>query len=148
MTRVVPQAGLLYLLDADPSVLPGVPGAIQYAFGVLSSNNSLWFHIGTGATAWINLSGGGGSGGIANQRVFTYTVTGLEPDPTEIVVPLPAAMPTTSYQVFVSCQGCVNVVATDVAQAGKSTTQFVLSTTDSLVAGDKVAFYVSPTAIT
>ena len=59
MMRTVPTYGLTWLFDFDPTTGGGV-GGTQYAFGINTSDNSFWFHVGPTPTDWIKIGSGGG----------------------------------------------------------------------------------------
>lgn len=140
--NVVPLITLIWLFDFDPTTGPGV-GAAQNAFGINTADNSLWFHIGVGPTDWIKVGSGGGGGG-ANLEVIQYTVTGLEPDTSELTIALSTPLPDANYGVVATCQGVQRIAAWDVPNASKTTTQFIAIATGHLEAGDVVTFFVSP----
>lgn len=87
--------------------------------------------------------GGGGSTG-ATILAFTYTVTGDEPDLSEITITMPVEQES-DYIVVPTCQGVTNIAAFDVTD--KSPTTFVMHTTGALTAGDIIAFLVTPVTI-
>jgi hypothetical protein len=81
---------------------------------------------------------------VAPLQSFQYTVTGVEPDLSELIILLPVALANTSYNVVVTTQGAAQIMAYDVANVSKTTTQFVLSSTANFQAGDVIGFLVSP----
>jgi len=83
-----------------------------------------------------------GAGGSSLQ-VFSYTVTGLEADLSELTIAIPTAMTNTNYGVSATCQTVVNIASFDVHT--KTTTQFVLSATGDMTTGDVIMFFVAPT---
>lgn len=85
---------------------------------------------------------GGGSGG--GGQAFQYTVTGLEPDPSEITITLPVAMPNNAYGVVAQCQGCINIVGFDIPVTSRTTTNFLAIATGNLQAGDIILFVITP----
>lgn len=141
MIAVVPGVSLTWEFDFDPTTGAGV-AATQYAFGVRTDDHSWWFHFGVGPTQWERIGQGTGGGGGGSLQVFEYTVTGAEPDLSEITITIPTPMASTSYGVTWSCQGCAGIVGIDVT--AKSTTQFVAVATGDLTAGDVLAFFVAP----
>jgi hypothetical protein len=140
---VRPNYPLTWEVDFDPNSGGGIPGAPQYAFAVNVVGGSFWYHVGPGATDWLKIGSGSG-GAVVSLQVFGYTVTGAEPDPSEIAIALPVAQPDASYGVVATCQGVASIAAFDVAAASRTPTGFVLSVTGDLQAGDVVTFYVSP----
>ncbi len=140
--HAAPLASLIWLFDADPTTDGGV-GAVQYAFGINTADDSLWFHIGVTPIDWIKVGSGSGGGG-SNVQVIQYTVTGLEPDTSELTIPLSTPMSDTNYGVVATCQGVGRIPAWDVPNTSKTTTQFVAIATGHLEAGDVVVFFVSP----
>jgi hypothetical protein len=80
----------------------------------------------------------------SSLQVFEYTVTGVEPDLSELVIPIPTATANTNYGVMATCQGCAGIVPFDIPNTLKTTTQFVAIATGSLTAGDVIAFFLSP----
>ncbi len=93
-----------------------------------------------GVSGWL-VTGETGLASAVSLQVFTYTVTGLEPDLSQITVALPVAMPSANYGVAPACQGVTNIAEFDVT--GQTTTHFVIDATGSLQAGDQVVFFVS-----
>jgi len=75
-------------------------------------------------------------------QMFGYTVLGTEPDLSEITITLPAPAADVNYGVVATCQGVAAIAGLDVHT--KTNTDFVLSTTGDLQAGDVVMFFVSP----
>ncbi len=82
-----------------------------------------------------------GAGGSSLQ-VFQYTVTGVEPDLSELTITLPTAMLNTNYGVVATCQDVTNIASFDVNT--KTLTNFVLSVTGDMTTGDVIAFFVAP----
>jgi hypothetical protein len=80
------------------------------------------------------------SSSFAGAQVFGYVVTGLEPDLSELVVPLPAVRANATYRVFPSQGQCTNLLG--MAAAGKTVAQFVLSLSAPSTAGDVFNFLV------
>jgi hypothetical protein len=68
----------------------------------------------------------------------------VEPDLSELVIPIPTATANTNYGVMATCQGCAGIVPFDIPNTLKTTTQFVAIATGSLTAGDVIAFFLSP----
>ena len=135
-----PNFSLTWETDFDPNGGGGIPGAPQYAFAVNVSDGSLWYHSGVGAQDWIKI--GSGSGGGPAIQIFSYEVTGSEPDLSEIAITIPTPMADANYGVGATCQGVVNVAAFDVVS--KTPTGFTLIATGNLQAADVVTFYVGP----
>jgi len=71
---------------------------------------------------------------------FTYTVTGLEADLTDIPITLPAPRADANYGVGPHCQSVTNIAAFDITN--KTTTGFNLVVTGKLTAGDVILFIV------
>lgn len=139
MIRPVPNISLVWQFDFDPTTGSGVAAA-QYAFGVRTDVPSLWYHIGVGPTDWILL--GTGASPAPQVQVFQYTVTGAEPDLSELTISIPTATADTDYGVVFTTQGAVRTLVGDINT--KTTTSFVLSLTGDASAGDVVTFYLSP----
>ncbi len=137
----VPLASILWLLDTDPTSGSGV-AALQYAFGVNTSDNSLWFHIGVEPTAWIKVGDGSGGGGGSVLQAFVYTVSGAEPDLSEIDVALPTPIVGGNYVVSFACHGCAGILAVDITNI--TSAGFVVVGTGLFTAGDVIGFLVSP----
>ena len=141
MIQVLSQVpGLLWAFDFDPTTAGGIPGVPINAFGIRTDDHSLWFHVGVAPTAWFQLSGGGGGG--PTIQAFTYTVTGTEPDRSQIVVSLPTAMPSTAYVVMATCQGTAGIVPVDVPASLFSTTEFTVVGTGEFSTADVIGFVV------
>jgi hypothetical protein len=70
--------------------------------------------------------------------LVTYVVTGVEPDLSEITVPLAPAEPDANYAVFPATQGAAAIVGMDINT--KTTVSFRVSCTGNLTAGDPIAF--------
>jgi hypothetical protein len=141
MINVVPAISLTWEFDFNPTTGAGVP-APQYAFGVRTDDATFWFKFGVSPTQWERIGQGTGGGGGGTTQVFEYTVTGAEPDLSEITITLPTAMASTLYAVTWSCQGCAGIVGIDIT--AKTTTQFVAVATGKLTAGDVLAFFAAP----
>jgi hypothetical protein len=137
--RVVPNISLVWQFDFDPTTAGGVAAA-QYAFGVRTDVPSLWYHIGVSPTDWILL--GTGAAPAPQAQVFQYTVTGAEPDLSELTISIPTATANTSYGVVFTTQGAVRTLVGDINT--KTTTTFRLSLTGDASAGDVLTFYLSP----
>lgn len=90
-----------------------------------------------------SIGGGGGGGDTGNPQRFTYTVTGAEPDLSELVIALPAARASANYLVEMSQQEAAYQLGMNVATSSKTTTQFVLSLSANATAGDIFVFTVS-----
>lgn len=91
-------------------------------------------------------AGGGGGGALGLLQVFRYTVTGLEPDPSDFMVTLPAARLTDVYRVVGSFAGAAVILALDfpdLAVGDRTTTQFRVITSANTQAGDQIDFFVS-----
>lgn len=84
--------------------------------------------------------GGGGSGG-ATILAFTYTVTGDEPDLSEITITMPIPQES-DYIAVAQCQSVTAIAGFDITD--KSPTDFLLTATGNLTAGDIIAFIVTP----
>lgn len=139
--RPVPASEVIWTFTGgDPTAPPGV-AAVQYALGIRIDAPSIWFHTGVLPTQWIKVGDGSGGGGTTLQ-IFTYDVTGAEPDLSEIDVTLPSAMADTSYGVIAQCQGTTNIAGLDVPDASKTTTQFTVVATGNLTIGDRLLFMV------
>lgn len=78
----------------------------------------------------------------STAQVFSYEVTGLEPDPDNLVITLPAARANALYQVQVTQSTSTNFLGPQVAAASRTTTEFVLSLTSDATAGDIFWFTV------
>lgn len=91
-----------------------------------------------GVSAWYKVSGAAPS----SAQAFTYTVTGAEPDLSEITITLPTAIPGASYLVFPQCHGVTNIAGFDITNRTNAT--FHLVATGNLTAGDVIGFFVSP----
>jgi hypothetical protein len=72
--------------------------------------------------------------------MFTYQVTGLEPDLTDIPITLPAPRANANYGVGPHCQGVLNIAAFDIEN--KTITGFNLIVTGSLTLNDVILFIV------
>jgi hypothetical protein len=79
-------------------------------------------------------SGGGGGGG--NPQEFRYTVTGVEPNPLDIVITLPVARADTLYNAHVTGGGLTNQVTFDTPVASYGLTTFHVAPSGALTAGD------------
>ncbi len=143
MIQVLDQVpGLLWAFDFDPTTAGGVPGAPINAFGIRTDDSSLWFHRGVGPTQWVEIGAGGGGG--STTQAFRYTVTGSEPDRSEIVITLPIPMASTNYAVMATCQGVAGINPVDVPVSSFATTHFTVIGTGAFVATDVIAFVVLP----
>jgi len=87
-------------------------------------------------------------GGVVNisfagttQR-FAYTVTGLEPDLSDLVIPLPAARADALYQVQATQATAAFQLSMNIAAASRTNAQFVLSLSGPATAGDIFWFTV------
>lgn len=78
----------------------------------------------------------------STAQVFSYTVTGAEPDPDNLVITLPAARANALYQVQVTQSTNTSLLSGAIAAASRTTTQFVLSLTSDATAGDVFWFTV------
>lgn len=83
-----------------------------------------------------------GSGGGPAIQSFTYTITGSEPDRSDLTITLPVAMANTNYVVTVQPMGCASIPAFDVPTADKTTTTFRVIATGVLTTGDVLGFLV------
>lgn len=84
--------------------------------------------------------------GFLNPVIFTYTVTGLEPDPTDFMVPLPAARADDDYLVIWSGNGMENLVAADfpdIVAGDRTNAAFRAVWSAPLTAGDVLTFLVA-----
>jgi hypothetical protein len=135
----VPLASILWLFDVAPTT--GV-GALQYAFGINTVDNSLWFHIGVQPTQWIKVGDGSGGGGGSTLQAFTYVVSGDEADLSAIPITLPSPIVGGNYVVTFACQGCAGILAVDITD--RDTNGFVVVGTGLFTAGDVIGFLVSP----
>lgn len=87
----------------------------------------------------------GSSGGGGNYQAFTYIVTGLEVDPADFFVPLPAVRANDAYKVQATFSGASIPTVLDLpnlAGADRTTTQFRLTSSLALTAGDQIDFIV------
>lgn len=84
----------------------------------------------------------GGGPDQGHPQRFQYTVTGLEPDLSELTIPLPAARLNNAYLIQMSMEQATSIVGMAVDTASKTTTQFVLSLTGPATAGDIITFFV------
>lgn len=94
---------------------------------------------------WVVL--GTAAGGAAQS--FRYTVTGLEADLSDFMVPLPAARATDVYQVVALGAGLAVLVdfeCPDLAVGDRTTVAFRLIAGADLSADDQIDFYVSDPA--
>lgn len=127
-----------------------VPGGVNLqdeGVAVTGNPHATINFVGAGVTATD--VGGVGTvtipGGITGFQTFRYTVTGAEPDLSQITITLPVAAANATYIVVPTCQGVTNIAAFDVPPApSKTTTTFVLIATGNLTAGDIIAFVVFP----
>src|SRR5574338_202837 len=78
----------------------------------------------------------------STEQVFAYTVTGLEPDASNLVIPLPAARADALYQVQVTQSTNTNSLAPWVTASTRTTTQFTLSLGSAASVGDIFWFTV------
>lgn len=83
----------------------------------------------------------GGGGGISFQE-FTYTVTGSEPDRSELAIAMPFAEPATTYNVHMSQGTAAYQLGMNVAASSKTLAGFVLSLSGLATAGDTFIFSV------
>ena len=82
----------------------------------------------------------------AFQQSFRYTVTGVEPDPSDFMVTLPLAEATDTYKVVGSLASAVVIVGLDFpdsAAGDRTTTQFRVVATVAMTAGDQIDFVVT-----
>lgn len=124
-----PLAGFM-LLEVWHSLLRG--------FGVGSSNG----FAGLTPQPFVVGGGSGGGGSSGNPQVFTYEVTGLEPDLSELDINLPAARAGTSYSVHPAQQTATNILGMAIDNSSKTINDFVLSLSGDATAGDIFSFYV------
>lgn len=137
----VPNISLVWQFDFDPTTGGGVAAA-RYAFGVRTDVPSLWYHSGVGPTDWILLGTGSSPPPVSQVQVFQYTVTGAEPDLSELAISIPTATADTAYGVVFTTQGAARTLVGDINT--KTTVSFVLSLTGDASAGDVITFYLSP----
>ncbi len=81
--------------------------------------------------------------GFRDPVIFSYTVTGLEPDLSEITIPLPAARLDDDYLVLFTSGGVVNEVTADIPPGTKTVAQFLAIFSADLTAGDLLTFLVA-----
>lgn len=124
----------------NPSTPPGVSDAPPGQVFIDTSAIPHLAYVFTGPTAtdWQLVGSGGGGGGT----VFQYVVTGLEVDPTNLVIALPAAQPSANYGVVPSQEQFTALLAMGVLTASKTVAQFVLSLSAPSTAGDIFTFLV------
>ena len=94
--------------------------------------------------------GGGGGGGTSAFQAFRYTVTGLEPDPSDFFVPLPAVRANDVYRIASTLAGVAVIVAydlPDLVPGDRTTVQFRIVTSAPLAVGDQIDFMVSDVVI-
>jgi hypothetical protein len=102
----------------------------------------------TGATGPTGPTGNAATGptgpdsGGSPQR-FTYTVTGLEPDLSELTIPLPAARANALYQVTPAQATAAFQLGMNVDNGSRTVAQFVLSLSNDATAGDIFYFVVA-----
>jgi len=90
--KTVPNVGLTWISDADPTVMPGVP-APAYQFLIRTDSPSLYYKSGPGNTDWTALGGGGPP--PSSSEGFQKVLDGTEGD--VILVTLPTPWPDTDY---------------------------------------------------
>ena len=73
---------------------------------------------------------------------FQYTVTGSEPNKSELVIALPEAQLDSGYAVLVSQEQATYQLTMSVATSSKTTTQFVLTLSADATAGDVFSFTI------
>jgi len=103
---------------------------------------------GSGTTALVPrpfIIGGAasGSGGGMSADVFSYTVTGVEPDQSDLTITLPAARGDTDYVVLFSQGNAAGILGGRFPEAGRTTTDFRLLLTSDASAGDTLDFFVT-----
>jgi hypothetical protein len=96
--------------------------------------------VNVGATT---LGEGGGGSSSSTLQAFTYTVTGSEPDLSELEITLPVPI-ASQYGVTASCQGVATVVTFDFPQNLMSSTTFTAIASTDLTANDVICFFVAP----
>lgn len=103
--------------------------------------------IGTGAgTPVVNVGAStlseGGGGSSTTLQVFPFTIPGESPG-TSFVVNLPFPI-TDPYGVVATGQGVTAIVAYDIPDSLKSSTQFTVVTSAALTPGDIIMFFAAP----
>jgi hypothetical protein len=119
----------------DPTVGGGIVAPIGSEYW--RSDATQWIKTGAGNTAWTS-----NTNLIGSPQRFQYTVTGVEPDLTALVIALPAARATATYEVYISQEQATNILGPAVLTASKTTAQFVLQLTGAATAGDIFNFLV------
>jgi hypothetical protein len=74
--------------------------------------------------------------------VFGYTVTGLEPDLANLIIPLPAARADALYRVFPAQNEAAADLMLRVDLSSRTVAQFVLSLSSAASVGDQFSFDV------
>jgi hypothetical protein len=92
----------------------------------------------TGTTGPTGPSGGGGS-----FAAFQYTVTGLEPDLTELTITFPVPRVNLAYGIAIGQQQATALLASNVATASKTLLNFVLTLSAPATAGDIFTIFVA-----
>lgn len=88
--------------------------------------------------------GTGGGGGSGNELRFSYTVTGAEPDLSELTILIPGAPRfNATYQVGWSQGTATALLEGNIDNASRTTTQFVLTLSAEATAGDVFWFTVA-----
>ncbi len=108
------------------------------AGGIVTADQSTI--TGDGTTAHPLVAIGGSSG---NADRFNYTVTGLEPDLSELTIPLPETRADAAYEVTPSQSTATMLLLMNVDASSKTTAHFVLSLSANATAGDVFSFVVS-----
>lgn len=126
----------VYATDSDPRVGPGLPAnAGDIAVWKAGTSSEILVKRTSADTGWVAAGLGGGT-----TQAFTYTATGLEADPAELTIPLPATRADANYLVFWS-QGAATVLL-----AGRITTKtvddFVLTLSADSSDNDEFNFHV------
>jgi len=136
--------GATYFLDAAAegrmtTTAPSGVGEIVRSLGIALSKKDFLIQVGQGSqippappTPPLLLD------------VIHYVVTGAELDPSSLLITLTTPQLSTGYGVIAQCQGDAGIVAFDVPDATKTTTQFVAVATGDLSPGDAVIFFASP----
>lgn len=96
----------------------------------------------TGVGGSTGTTGPTGPSGSETAQRFSYTVTGLEPDLDNIIIPLPTARANVLYMVWVQKATVAFQLDTNIAEASRTVINFVLTLSAMATAGDVFWFYV------